>query len=89
MIKETNAPEETSPLENAWGTGKAGRSDLSERRYWRRENSFTKGFAEGLGITEPVNSPTFTIVQQYDSGRMPLYHFDIITGSVISARWMK
>ena len=38
---------------------------------------FTKGFAEGLGITEPVNSPTFTIVQQYDSGRMPLYHFDV------------
>ena len=31
----------------------------------------------GLGITEPVNSPTFTIVQQYDGGRLPLYHFDV------------
>ena len=38
---------------------------------------FTQGLAKGLGITEPVNSPTFTIVQQYDSGRLPLYHFDV------------
>ena len=37
----------------------------------------TKGFAEGIGITEPVSSPTFTIVQQYDTGRLPLYHFDV------------
>ena len=32
---------------------------------------FTQGVAEGLGITEPVNSPTFTIIQEYESGRMP------------------
>ena len=38
---------------------------------------FTKGFAAGLGITEPVNSPTFTIVQVYEEGRLPLYHFDV------------
>lgn len=38
---------------------------------------FTQGFAKGLGITEPVNSPTFTIVQEYESGRLPLYHFDV------------
>lgn len=38
---------------------------------------FTQGFAKGLGIEEPVNSPTFTIIQQYDSGRLPLYHFDV------------
>ena len=38
---------------------------------------FTQGVADGLGITEPVNSPTFTIVQQYDTGRLPLYHFDV------------
>lgn len=38
---------------------------------------FTQGIAEGLGITEPVNSPTFTIVQVYDTGRMPFYHFDV------------
>ena len=38
---------------------------------------FTQGFAKGLGIAEAVNSPTFTIVQQYDCGRLPLYHFDV------------
>ena len=38
---------------------------------------FTKGFAEGLGIKEPVSSPTFTILQIYEEGRLPLYHFDV------------
>ena len=38
---------------------------------------FTQGIADGLGITEPVSSPTFTIVQVYEEGRMPFYHFDV------------
>lgn len=38
---------------------------------------FTQGFAKGLGIKEHINSPTFTIVQVYDEGRMPFYHFDV------------
>lgn len=38
---------------------------------------FTQGVAKGLGITEPVNSPTFTIVQIYEEGRIPFYHFDV------------
>ena len=38
---------------------------------------FTQGLAKGLGISEPVNSPTFTIVQVYDEGRLPFYHFDV------------
>lgn len=38
---------------------------------------FTQGVAAGLGITEPVSSPTFTIVQVYEEGRIPLYHFDV------------
>lgn len=38
---------------------------------------FTQGFAAGLGITEPVSSPTFTIIQVYSEGRIPLYHFDV------------
>lgn len=38
---------------------------------------FTKGLARGLGIEEPVSSPTFTIVQVYEEGRMPFYHFDV------------
>ena len=38
---------------------------------------FTQGFAAGLGIAEPVNSPTFTILQSYEEGRIPLHHFDV------------
>ena len=38
---------------------------------------FTQGFAEGLGITEPVSSPTFTILQVYEEGMLPFYHFDV------------
>lgn len=38
---------------------------------------FSQGFAHGLGITEPVSSPTFTIVQVYEGGRLPFYHFDV------------
>lgn len=38
---------------------------------------FTQGFAKGLGIDEPINSPTFTIVQEYNEGIMPFYHFDV------------
>lgn len=38
---------------------------------------FTQGVAEGLGITEPISSPTFTILQVYEEGRIPFYHFDV------------
>lgn len=38
---------------------------------------FTQGVAAGLGITEPVSSPTFTILQVYEEGRLPFYHFDV------------
>lgn len=38
---------------------------------------FTKGFAAGLGVREHVSSPTFTIIQTYDDGRMPFYHLDV------------
>ena len=41
------------------------------------KTAFAKGFAAGLGIKEPVVSPTFTILQIYESGRLPLYHFDV------------
>ena len=41
------------------------------------ETVLTQGLAEGLGITEAVNSPTFTILQVYEEGRLPLYHFDV------------
>ena len=38
---------------------------------------FTKGFGKGLGIEETISSPTFTIMQIYEEGRLPLYHFDV------------
>lgn len=38
---------------------------------------FAQGFADGIGIDDSVNSPTFTILQIYDEGRLPLYHFDV------------
>ena len=38
---------------------------------------FTQGVAKGLEITEPISSPTFTILQVYEEGRMPFYHFDV------------
>ena len=38
---------------------------------------FAQGFASGLGITDPITSPTFTIMNIYDSGRLPLYHYDV------------
>ena len=38
---------------------------------------FSQGFAKGLGVEESVNSPTFTIVQEYPEGRIPFYHFDV------------
>lgn len=45
---------------------------------------FTQGFAKGLGIEETISSPTFTIVQVYEEGRLPLYHFDVYRISDIS-----
>ncbi len=41
------------------------------------KTAFTRGLARGLGIREPVTSPTYTIVNEYLSGRMPLFHFDM------------
>lgn len=49
---------------------------------------FTQGIAQGLGIEEPICSPTFTIVQVYEEGRMPFYHLTSIV-SGISRRWMR
>ena len=78
MVIESNSPEET------FRVGK----ELGERAYAGQvftltgdlgvgKTVFTQGLAKGLGIDEPVNSPTFTIVQEYRQGRLPLYHFDV------------
>ena len=78
MIKETNAPEETFAFGKMLGEqAKPGEVICLNGDLGVGKTVFTKGFAEGLGITEPVNSPTFTIVQEYYEGRLPLYHFDV------------
>lgn len=77
-IFETMKPEETLELGKKIGEHvKAGAVISLEGDLGVGKTVFTQGFALGLGITECVNSPTFTIVQVYDEGRLPFYHFDV------------
>ena len=74
----TNSPEETEAIGAALGkiatpgTVIAYRGDLGAGK-----TAFTRGLARGLGYTEPVTSPTYTIVNEYLGGRLPLFHFDM------------
>ncbi len=78
MIYETTGPEETYELGCRLGReAKPGTVYCLDGDLGVGKTVFTQGFAAGLGISEPVNSPTFTIVQQYEEGRLPLYHFDV------------
>ena len=75
---ESYSPEDTFALGKTLGEqAKAGQVYCLDGDLGVGKTVFTQGFAAGLGIEEPVNSPTFTIVQQYEEGRMPLYHFDV------------
>ena len=78
MIIETHSEQET------WEVGKKLAAQAKPGQIFALigdlgvgKTIFTKGMAAGLGISEPVNSPTFTIVQVYEEGRMPFYHFDV------------
>ncbi len=77
-IRETFCPEETFAFGKRLGE-QAGPGEIFclDGELGTGKTVFTQGFAAGLGITEPVNSPTFTIVQIYEEGRLPLYHFDV------------
>ena len=77
-VYETNAPGETRALVKKIGA-LAGPGDVYTLvgDLGVGKTVFTQGIAEGLGITEPVSSPTFTIVQIYEEGRLPFYHFDV------------
>ena len=78
MIATSFGPEDTYALGKRLGeAAKAGDVFCLNGDLGVGKTVFTQGFACGLGITEPVNSPTFTIVQEYDGGRLPLYHFDV------------
>lgn len=78
MIIETNSPEETFALGQKLGKqAKAGQIYTLNGDLGVGKTVFTQGIARGLGITEAVSSPTFTIVQVYEEGRLPFYHFDV------------
>lgn len=78
MIIETNSEKETWDLGFSLGEKAcAGQVYTLVGDLGVGKTIFTKGLAKGLGIDEPVSSPTFTIVQIYDEGRLPFYHFDV------------
>ena len=78
MVIETRSPEETFALGEKLGReAKPGQIYTLNGDLGTGKTVFTQGFASGLGITEPVNSPTFTILQVYEEGRMLFYHFDV------------
>ena len=78
MTRETNSPEETFALGQKLGEqAKAGQIYTLNGDLGVGKTVFTQGIAKGLGITEAVSSPTFTIVQVYEEGRLPFYHFDV------------
>ena len=86
MIIETNSEKETFELGKKIGeNAKAGQIYTLTGDLGVGKTVFTQGLAAGLGITEPVNSPTFTIVQMYEDGRLPL----MCIASVISKRWKR
>ena len=78
MVYESNTPQETFELGKRLAeAAKPGQVYCLDGDLGVGKTVFTQGFARGLGITGPVNSPTFTIVQQYEEGQLPLYHFDV------------
>lgn len=78
MVYETLSPQETFELGEKLGqSANAGQIICLNGDLGVGKTVFTQGFAKGLGIEESVNSPTFTIIQVYDEGRLPLYHFDV------------
>lgn len=78
MVIETNSSKETYNCGFRMGQeAKLGQIICLEGDLGVGKTVFTQGFADGLGIHEPICSPTFTIIQEYTEGRLPLYHFDV------------
>ena len=78
MVYETNSPEETFELARQLGErARPGTVYTLTGDLGVGKTVFAQGLARGLGIEEAINSPTFTIVQVYDEGRLPFYHFDV------------
>ncbi|MDD6281797.1 MAG: tRNA (adenosine(37)-N6)-threonylcarbamoyltransferase complex ATPase subunit type 1 TsaE [Oribacterium sp.] len=77
MIFESNSQDETFAFGEKLGAeARPGEIYCLDGDLGVGKTVFTQGFAKGLGITDYVNSPTFTIVKEYE-GRLPLYHFDV------------
>lgn len=77
-IVESFSPEDTFALGVRIGEGaEPGQIYMLNGDLGVGKTVFTQGLAAGLQIREPVSSPTFTILQEYDSGRLPLYHYDV------------
>lgn len=77
-IAETFSPEETFQIGKMLGKqAKGGDVFTLTGELGVGKTVLTQGLAEGLNISEPVNSPTFTVVQVYEEGRLPFYHFDV------------
>ena len=78
MIKETYSSKETYAFGKELGEkAKAGETFVLTGDLGVGKTVFSQGFAKGLGIDETINSPTFTILQIYEEGRLPFYHFDV------------
>ena len=78
MTYITHSPEETEKLGEALGRCLAPGTVLAYRgELGAGKTAFTRGLARGLGYREPVTSPTYTIVNEYLGGRLPLFHFDM------------
>ena len=78
MTIQTNAPEQTEQLgKKLAGLLRPGDVIAYYGDLGAGKTALTRGIAAGLGIEEPVTSPTYTIVNEYLSGRMPLFHFDM------------
>ena len=78
MIIETNSAEETFAFWKKIGEmAKPGQIYTMIGDLGVGKTVFTQGLARGLDITEPISSPTFTIIQEYEEGRLPFYHFDV------------
>ena len=78
MIIEKNTPKETFDFGKSLGEkARAGTVYTLIGDLGVGKTVLTQGLAKGLEIQEPISSPTFTIVQVYEEGRLPLYHFDV------------